>query len=114
MKLPNYQNAIVGERKLVQYLMSVSHLYGRHKAAFFGAFGFSASDCESLAQALLKHAAEHEVTNVEDSPFGRRYIVEGAITAPDGRTPLIRAVWFIETGEQVAHFVTAYPLEKHR
>ena len=94
--------------------MSVSHLYGRHKAAFFGAFGFSASDCESLAQALLKHAAEHEVTNVEDSPFGRRYIVEGALTAPDGRTPLIRAVWFIETGEQVAHFVTAYPLEKHR
>jgi hypothetical protein len=31
---------------------------------------------------------------------------------PDGRTPTIRSVWFIETGEEVPRFVTAYPLAK--
>jgi uncharacterized protein DUF6883 len=112
MKIPNFQNAVVSERKLVRYLMSVSHPHGRHKAVFFGAFGFFAANWQDLAEALLKHAAEHEVTRVEESPFGIRYIVEGNLVAPNGRTPLIRAVWFIETGQQVARFVTAYPLEK--
>jgi hypothetical protein len=112
MKVPNFQNAVVSERKLVQYLLSRSHPYGRHKAVFFDAFGFTATEWQVLAEALLRHVAEHEVTRVEESPFGKRYIVEGALAAPDGRTPLIRAVWFIETGEQIARFVTAYPLEK--
>ncbi|MEK7270317.1 MAG: DUF6883 domain-containing protein [Planctomycetota bacterium] len=29
--------------------------------------------------------------------------------APDGRTPSIRAVWFIERGETNPRFVTAFP-----
>lgn len=39
-----------------------------------------------------------------------RYIVKGELLVPDGRTPLIRSVWFIETDEHVPRFVTAYPL----
>jgi hypothetical protein len=52
------------------------------------------------------------VLAIEDSPFGRRYIVDGALAAPDGRRPRVRMIWFIETGEDVPHLVTAYPLEK--
>ena len=47
----------------------------------------------------------------EDSPFGRRYIVDGALAAPDGRKLRVRVIWFIETSEDVPHLVTAYPLE---
>jgi len=32
--------------------------------------------------------------------------------APDGRSPLVRAVWLVESGEDVPRLVTAYPLEK--
>jgi len=36
----------------------------------------------------------------------------GTLAAPNGRKPLVRAVWFIETGENKPKFVTAYPLER--
>jgi hypothetical protein len=112
VKLPNAENAVILEAKLVNYVLSPWHPLGHHKAEFFRRFGFSVAAWQKLAQALLKHAAQHEVTKVEDSPFGRRYIVEGEVMAPDGRLPLIRAVWFVESGEDVPRLVTAYPLEK--
>ena len=79
MKIPNYQNAVISEGKLAGYLLSASPAYGRHKAAFFNRFGFSVDAWEILAQALREHASEHEVLAIEDSPFGRRYIVERSV-----------------------------------
>jgi len=112
VKLPNHQNAIISERKVAGYLLSTSHVYGRHKAVFFSRFGFSVDAWEILARALREHASEHEVMATEDSLFGQRYIVDGELSAPDGRRPRVRVIWFIETGEDAPHLVTAYPLEK--
>ena len=64
-----------------------------------------------MAAALLKHAADHEVANTESTPFGTRYVVEGTIETPGGRTPNIRSVWFLERNQDAPRFVTAYPLE---
>jgi hypothetical protein len=113
VKIPNYQNAVISEGKLAGYLLSASHAYGRHKAVFFNpGLGFRLTLGRFLAQALREHASEHEVLAIEDSPFGKRYIVDGVLTAPDGRRPRVRVIWFIETSEDVPHLVTAYPLEK--
>lgn len=60
------------------------------------------------------HAAAHEVSTTEPSPFGLRFVVEGPIQAPDGRTPLIRVVWFVQMGQQVPRLATAYPLATPR
>jgi hypothetical protein len=75
-------------------------------------FGFSADSWQELATALLRHAGENEVIKVEESPFGTRYLVEGILFTPDGRKPAMRSVWFIEEGEEVPRFVTAYPLKR--
>jgi hypothetical protein len=112
LKLPNHRKAIIGEAKLVKYLLSPEHPLGRHKASFLRSFGFSAQAWVALARALLRHAAEHDVAKVEDSLFGKRYIIEGALRTPDGRLPLVRAVWFIEINEDRPRFVTAYALER--
>jgi hypothetical protein len=40
MKLPNQHKAIIPDTKIRGYLLSTSHPYGRHKAAFFKRFGF--------------------------------------------------------------------------
>jgi hypothetical protein len=112
VKLPKHQNAVANEHKLSGYLLSSSHAYGRHKAAFFTRFGFSADAWETLAQALFEHASQHEVVRTEDSPFGKRDIIDGEMSAPDRRNPRVRAIWFIETGEAVPYLVTAYSLEK--
>lgn len=61
---------------------------------------------------LLQHAKENDVARQETSPFGVRYVIDGALTAPDGRTPPVRAVWFIESNEDVPRFATAYPLRE--
>lgn len=112
MKLPNYEAATVPQAKITEYLLSLTHEDGRSKAKFFMSFGFAIDDWDRLAEALQTHATEHEVSNTEPSPFGTRYVIEGIISTPDGRTPYIRAVWFVETDEDRPRFVTAYPVPR--
>ena len=112
MKLPNCEHAVVPRAKVVDYLLSDTHRDGQHKAAFFKRFGCAVAEWERLAQALCEHAAEHDVTRVETSSYGQRYIVEGIIRSPEMRNSLIRAVWFVESGEDTPRFVTAYPLRR--
>jgi hypothetical protein len=112
VKLPNYGSAEVPQTKITGYILSILHRDGRSKAVFFSGYGFSADRWEELALALRGHAADHEVTKIEDSPFGTRYIVDGTLPTPDGRAPFVRSVWFIETGEQIPRFLTAYPMQR--
>lgn len=74
-------------------------------------YGFSVQNWEVLAKALRQHAAENKLAKTEQTPFGTRYVVEGPLQTPDGRTPLVRVVWFVERGETVPHLATAYPLK---
>ncbi len=110
MRLPNYDKAIVPREKIVDYLLSFTHRDGRSKAIFFSGFGFSADAWQTLADALRRHAVANEVAKIEATPFGTRYVVEGELAAPDGRTPLVRVVWFVDTGEDAPRLATAYPL----
>jgi hypothetical protein len=50
------------------------------------------------------------VTEIEGTPFGVSYAVEGPLATPDGRAPVVRVIWFISTDEVVPRLVTAYPL----
>ncbi len=110
MKLPNHEKAIVPREKIVDYLLSLSHRDGRSKAIFFSSFGFSIEDWQTLADALRHHAAMYEIAKIESTPFGTRYVVEGELVASDGRTPLVRVVWFVGTDEDAPRLATAYPL----
>ncbi|MBA3822943.1 MAG: hypothetical protein H0X24_03435 [Ktedonobacterales bacterium] len=109
MKLPEYASAIVPEQKIVGYLLSFSHPDGRGKALFFSRFGFVVAQWQVLADALRHHAAAHDVVASDQTPFGTRYVIEGAIVSPDGRNPSLRTVWFIAIGETIPRLVTAYP-----
>lgn len=112
MKLPNLETAVVPAAKIEEYLLSQTHPDGRHKEKFFRAFGFSLDDSPALENALRQHVSDHHVAQVEPSRFGTRYVVEGIIVTPDGRSPLIRSVWFIRNEEEIPQFVTAYPLRR--
>ncbi len=101
----------VPEEKITGYLLSKTHRDGRHKAAFFLGFGFTHDAWRTLEAALLKHAADHEVVRTENTRFGDRYVVEGTMATPSGRTPSIRSIWFLEAGQEVPRFVTSYPLK---
>lgn len=114
MKLPNWESVVIPEAKLRDYLLSISHPHGRHKAVFFARFGFTRERWEELVSALRAHAEGHEVAKVEETPFGTRYTVEGNLSTPVGRVVRVRTVWYVERGENFPRFVTAYPLEAGR
>ncbi|MCS6938248.1 MAG: DUF4926 domain-containing protein [Roseiflexus sp.] len=61
MKLPEYESAIVPDRKVTAYLLSLTHRDGRSKAAFFMRYGFTSDDWHALSVALKRHAADHEM-----------------------------------------------------
>ena len=112
MKLPNAERAVVPSRKITHYLLSTAHRDGQHKAAFFRSFGFKPDAWAMLAAALLNHARANEVNEIVPTPFGKNYVVEGLLPAPDGRTPKVRVVWFIANDEEIATLATAYPLDE--
>ena len=111
MKLTGLDAAVVPEGKVVGYLLSPTHRAGRGKAAFFRRFGFSAEKWQELVAALVRHAAEHDVKTTEESRFGTKYVIEGALNTPDGRNPTLRAVWFLGRKEAAPRLVTAYACE---
>jgi hypothetical protein len=76
-------------------------------------FGFALDDWPVLATALKRHAAEHEVVAAEPTAFGTNAndVVEGPLPAPNGRSPGVRVVWFIATGERIPLLATVYPLK---
>jgi len=76
-----------------------------------GPEGFSRRGWEALASALRDHAMENNLASAVRTPLGMRYVVEGPVKAPDGRSPNMRSVWFQE-GNLPPRLVTAYPLEE--
>jgi hypothetical protein len=107
--LPKAGLASVDRRKIIAYLLADNHPAGRAKAAFFRRFGFAAGAWPVLRDALLMHALSAMVVVEIDTAFGKKYILDGEMTAPDGRKPQVRTVWFVTAGEVAPRFVTAYP-----
>jgi hypothetical protein len=114
MQLPSATEAKVPKAKIVLYLLNPNHQDGKSKSRFFSARGFTAEMWEELAEALRRHALEHEVSRQIDSPLGVRFVVEGLMSMPDETVAVIRSVWFIESGERTPRFVTAYPLRQKK
>jgi hypothetical protein len=111
MKLSNYSEAVIPYKKISAYLLSATHRDGRYKAAFFTRFGFSLDSWNNLANSLLQHAADHEINKTEESLLELDILLK-VQWPPNGRSPYIRSVWFIEKGENLPLLVTAYPLRR--
>lgn len=111
MKLPNAHLALVEESKITVYLLNPRHRYGAAKAAFFAGFGFEVEAWEVLAVALREHGQQNEVSDVKETGFGPRYVVDGDLRIPDGRRPRVRTVWQVDRGRIAPRLITAYPFE---
>jgi hypothetical protein len=107
-RLPEVHLAIIEERKVSQYLLAMDHPAGHGKAALSRRFGFRAAAWQDLRDAWLEHARSTRVVSISESEFGKKYIPEEPLTAPDARRPRVRAIWFIATGEATPRLVTAY------
>jgi hypothetical protein len=108
-RLPQLDVVVVPEAKIVDYLLSFRHSAGREKARFLENFGFRAQDWRVLRDAVIAHAAANDVTASHQIRFGTRYEIDGPLATPDGRTPVVRVVWFVELQESIPRLVTLVP-----
>jgi len=110
MELPFVDSLRVDQSKITGYLLNEAT--GRGKATFFLRLGFRADSWETLAEALKAQARGNAVSSVVDSPYGKRYSVDGTIETPDQREPRpkVRTVRILETGTEAPRLITAHPV----
>lgn len=103
---------IVPVEKVRDYLLNADHVDGAPKAKFFIGGGFSPEKSDELADALRRHFLDNPPTTKKADKFGGvRITVDGPMTVPDGRAPLVRSVWAIDEGETSPRLITAYPVD---
>ena len=50
-------------------------------------------------------------TQKMESPHGLKYIMDGKIETPSGKSPRVRTIWIVDQGLQAPRLVTAYPFK---
>jgi hypothetical protein len=109
MKLPHRKDAYVPAAKLSDYLLSETHPVGRLKSRFFRSMGFHEANIGLLEQQLVALAHSEEVEGLVESPYGRKFIIEGYLQTPVGLSVRVRTVWLLEPYDVRPRFITAYP-----
>jgi hypothetical protein len=107
--LPNAEKAIIETEKLQGYILSLSHPVGRFKAVVFQKLGYSAENWETFERSLRELILTQDALPVEESQYGKKFLVEGPFVGPSGRKIRIVTVWVILKDESLPKFVTAYP-----
>lgn len=114
MKLPNHEQARVDPDKVREYLLNVAHPEGVGKATFFLTLGFESQAWHLLAEALQQLAQENPVTQTMTTSHGQKYIIDGQIMTPRGRSVMVRTVWIVDQGSPIPRLITAYPGEEEK
>jgi hypothetical protein len=109
MKLPNAHLSIVASEKISDYLLNPAHPDNGGKAEFFAALGFHRERWQILAVAFRKLTESAEVSKSMTSPHGQKYILDGRIESPSGKTSMVRTIWIVDRGQDEPRLVTAYP-----
>ena len=111
MKLPNYQRAIIDDRKLLAYSLNPQHSDGKHKAKVFeSVLGITAENYAVLKTAILNAIETKNAIFVKNNPVGDLYKLDFPMTHND-KTVIIRTGWIIWAGEDFARLTTCYVLK---
>lgn len=110
MKIPYNKYAYVSRDKIEKYILSPTHLKGKHKALVFRSVGFNIANADLLIDELLMIVHTCEITQISDESSWKRYRVDGSLHGPNGRVLNIRTAWCVDDGKRAPRFVTAFPL----
>jgi len=92
--LPNCEQAVIEDSKLVRYALNPHSERGQHKArAFERTLGFNLLNWDLLKQAILAALPARLATVTSETVFGKKYEVVVPITGPNGRTVDVLTVW---------------------
>lgn len=110
MKLPQ-DKLDIAPGKITLFLLNPDHDSSGSKAKLLMHFGFSPERPGELEAAILQHALVNEVAKtLTFNDTEERYLVEGHLMTPVGRTIHMRCVWYRKINQEIIKFVTLYPL----
>lgn len=109
MKVPYCKYAYASRNK-IEYLISLTHVVGKHKAVVFRSRGFNESNMDLLEDELLNIINSCDIVSTRITSWGVGYRVDGLINTPDGRTINLTTAWFVDNGKRPPRFVSAYPV----
>jgi hypothetical protein len=107
VRLPNADRAIISEQKLQGYLLCSTHPVGRFKAEFFFRLGYTPDDWQ-LLESDIRRLLREDAEKVEDTVYGRKYVVRATLTGPAGSAKVV-TVWILPSDEDCPRLITAYP-----
>lgn len=109
--LPNYENAVIEERKLVDYALNPDHGDGAHKARRFkAALGYDASNAQDLAHAIREKLSKGKAIGGIADKYGQRYAVDMELTGPAGKA-VVRTAWIAEGDNEIPRLISVYVKE---
>lgn len=93
----------------MDYLLNPGHPDNGSKVQFLASQGFGLQNWAILAVALRRLAQTTEITERTASPHGEKYVVDGRLETPSGKSPVVRTIWIVDRGSHAPWLVTAYP-----
>jgi hypothetical protein len=108
MKLPNGDQAIVEDQKLLGYILNPVHATGRAHARLFDLLlGINLANSDVLRAALLEFARNGEAFQGKTTRFGMKYEIRFEMTSARGHYTVL-SVWIVKAGGASPRLVTAY------
>jgi hypothetical protein len=106
--LPEGEQAVVEDTKLLDYVLNPEHPIGRHHAMLFETLrGITRQNYEVLKAQLLRAASSVEVDAGKPSPFGQKFEMRFPVHGPLGTRPVL-AVWMREPTPVRPRLITCY------
>ena len=105
MNLP--ANAIIARRKVTEYLLQARD--EGDKAAFLAVAGYTFEHADRPLNDLRTELLPLQAGFIEDTEYGPKYAIRGALTGPNGRTLRVLTIWMKENATGATKFVTLVP-----
>jgi hypothetical protein len=110
--LRNARNAIIDERKLIEYVLNPAHPRGRDKARVFKTtLGYDHTTYADLIAQIRRAIFKHEAVLLRQDRYGDHYRVDLTLQGPAG-SARVRTGWIYLRGEDVPRLTTALVLRR--
>jgi hypothetical protein len=110
MKLPNGKRAEIGS-KLRDYVLSMEHPRGRHKAVLFESILGITVEEENILETAIRNAAIASTDCIDkgDNGFGRAYALAFELKTPRA-SAMVMTAWIVLHEEDFPRLTTCYIL----
>jgi hypothetical protein len=105
MRLP--ANTVIASRKFTEYLLRPR--LEDDKSRFLALAGYTLENADRLISDIRGQILPLDAVPFDETEYGQKYRIQGALTGPNGRVLHVLTVWMKENATNETKFVTLYP-----